>query len=234
MEVQAAKDELLSLASHQLRTPATIVKQYLGVILQNYSGDITKAQREIIQTAYDSNERQLEIANQFLNAARFDSGRIELDNKDVTLNDILFDVVTEQRKIAKTRKQKIVFSDPKKRYKIKGDSKYLPMVFENLLSNAIKYSKQNTEINIRLHKAAGNVYVDIIDQGMGISEDEQLEVFEKFSRASSELNAGRNGTGIGLYLTKQIVDLHGGDIKIESVLGKGSKFTVILPLEEKD
>ena len=221
MEVQSAKDELLSLASHQLRTPATIVKQYLGVILQNYSGEITDQQRSIIQTAYDSNERQLEIANQFLSAARLDSGRIKLSSELISLNTILDEVVSEQQKIAKTRRQKIVFSNPKKKYKIEGDPKYLAMVFENILSNAIKYSKQSTEINVSIHKKGNNIEIIIIDQGMGISPEEQQGVFDKFTRASSDVNAGRNGTGIGLYLAKQIIDLHGGDIKVESALGKG-------------
>jgi signal transduction histidine kinase len=231
MEVQAAKNELLSLASHQLRTPATIVKQYLGVLLQNYAGDITEQQRSIIQIAYDSNEHQLKIANQFLDAARLESGRIKLNPKELVLNDLLQEVVDEQRQIARQRRQKIIYKSPKRTYKFRGDPKYLPMVFENLLSNAIKYSKRGSKIGVSLSRSGSTLHVCVSDSGVGIPQEEQAGIFDKFTRTSNKENIGRDGTGIGLYLVKQIIGLHSGDIQVESTLGKGSKFTVILPTE---
>ena len=233
MEVQAAKNELLSLASHQLRTPATIVKQYLGTLLQNYGGDITEQQRHIIQVAYDSNEHQLRIANQFLDAARLESGRIRLAPKELLLNDVLQEVIEEQRQIAKGRRQKIIYKKPKRPYTYFGDPKYLPMVFENLISNAIKYSKRGSEITVSLYKSGSVIYVRVSDHGMGIPKEEQADIFDKFTRTSNKENIGRDGVGIGLYLVKQVVSLHGGDIKVESTLGAGSKFTVILPPRNK-
>ncbi|MEI9913997.1 MAG: CHASE domain-containing protein [Candidatus Saccharibacteria bacterium] len=229
-EIQSAKDELLSLASHQLRTPATVVKQYLGILLQNYSGAITHQQRKIIKTAYESNERQLEIANQFLDAAKLGSGRIKLSKKAVVLNDIIKDVVDEQQKIANVQKQRVIYNNPKRPIGMKADPKYLPMVVENLISNAIKYSKKRAAINVRLRKLSNEVQIKVIDQGVGIPEDELREIFEKFSHASNEANADGNGTGIGLYLAKQIINLHGGNITVKSTVGKGSEFTVHLPL----
>lgn len=230
-DVQAAKDELLSLASHQLRTPATIVKQYLGILLQNYGGSVNKQQRKIIETAYDSNERQLEIANQFLDAARLGSGRIVLNKEPIVLNDVLRTVIADQHKIANERQQKITYTNPKRLYKIQGDSKYLPMVFENLINNAIKYSERRTKIDVSIRLSGSNIYISVSDQGMGIAEDALPTVFEKFTHAAYE-HTGGNGTGIGLYLAKQIVSLHGGDISVVSTLGKGSKFTVSLPVKQ--
>ena len=136
-ELQAAKDDLLSLASHQLRTPATIVKQYLGILLQNYAGEITKEQRKIIKTAYDNNEHQLEIANQFLNAARLGSGRISLNRQRLSLNDLIKRVVTEQKQAAGKRSQQLIVKQPKRPIYIQADPKYLPIVVENLINNAI-------------------------------------------------------------------------------------------------
>lgn len=228
-EIQGAKDELLSLASHQLRTPATIVKQYLGLLLQDYSDTITKSQREIIQVAYDSNERQLEIANQFLNAARLGSGRIRLNAETIILNDVLSQVVSDQQKIAKGHQQKVVFIKPKRSYKVNGDPKYLPMVFENLISNAIKYSKRRTKIQVSIYRSGSYIFVTVLDQGIGIAPNDLSTIFEKFSHAVNEHNDGGNGTGIGLYLANQIVNLHSGTISVESTLGKGSKFTIKLP-----
>jgi len=229
-EIQSAKDELLSLASHQLRTPATVVKQYLGILLQNYSGDITRQQRKIIKTAYESNERQLEIANQFLDAAKIGSGRIKLSKKAVVLNDIVKDVVDEQQKIANEHKQRVIYNNPKRPIDIKADPKYLPMVVENLITNAIKYSKKRAVINVSLRKLSGEVQIKVIDRGVGIPEDELRAIFEKFSHASNEANADGNGTGIGLYLANQIINLHRGTITVKSTVGKGSEFTVHLPL----
>jgi two-component system OmpR family sensor kinase len=228
-EVQAAKDELLSLASHQLRTPATIVKQYLGILLQNYSGALTKQQRKVVKTAYDSNERQLEIANQFLDAARLDSGRIALNIKPVVLNNVIDQVVSDQQKLAKGHQQKVIFNKPKRSYKIKGDPKYLAMVFENLINNSIKYSKPRTNIDVAMSRSGSDIYITVNDHGIGITPDDISIIFEKFSRATNEQNAGGNGTGIGLYLANQIVNLHKGSISVESTPGKGSKFTVKLP-----
>ncbi|HEY1645895.1 MAG TPA: CHASE domain-containing protein [Candidatus Saccharimonadales bacterium] len=232
-EVAFAKDELLSLASHQLRTPATIVKQYLGILLQDYGGSVTRQQRRIIKTAYDSNEKQLEIANQFLNAARLGSGRIVLSKEAVEVGELIQEVVSEQRKIAKSRQQRIIYVKPKRAYRLESDPKYLPMVFENLLTNAIKYSKRRTKITVSVRRSGQEVLVGVRDQGMGISEEELLIVFDKFSHASNEKDTDVGGTGIGLYLAKLIADMHGGSITVKSTVGKGSEFTVHLPIEPK-
>jgi signal transduction histidine kinase len=229
-ELQAAKDDLLSLASHQLRTPATIVKQYLGILLQDYAGSITKRQRSIIKTAYESNERQLEIANQFLNAARLGSGRITLSKETVNIDKLLKQVVNDQQKIAKEKVQIITYRSPKKTYEIQADPHYLPMVFENLLSNAIKYSNHRGKITVSVRKSHENLLVSVADNGIGIKESEQTKLFDKFSRIHNDMTADANGSGIGLYLVKQIVNLHNGNITIQSKLGNGSKFIVLLPL----
>ncbi len=232
-EIQAAKDELISLASHQLRTPATIVKQYLGILLQNYTGSITKEQQQIIKTAYDSNERQLEIANQFLDAAKLGSGQIKLKKQLFSLNDELKKIVEEQQHIANEHKQKIIFNNPKTNYQIKGDQKYLPMVFENIINNAIKYSKSRTKIDVKIKRVSMGINVIISDQGQGISKAELPLVFEKFSHSIDSRNSNTNGTGIGLYLAKQIANLHDGNITVTSKVGIGSVFTVHLPFKPR-
>lgn len=234
VEVQSAKDELLSLASHQLRTPATIVKQYLGILLQNYAGEITPQQMKIIQTAYDSNEHQLEIANRFLSAARIGSGQITLSKEELSLPDLVEKVVLEQKKIAGKRRQKIVFKKPKRELIIEGDSKYLPMVFENLINNAIKYSKRQSTIDVKLQRVGPNAVFSVKDQGIGIASDELPDIFDKFTRASNAQQRQEIGTGVGLYLAKHVTDLHNGSISASSTIGKGTEFTVNLPLRKKD
>lgn len=233
-EVQSAKDELLSLASHQLRTPATIVKQYLGILLQNYAGEITPQQMKIIQTAYDSNEHQLEIANRFLSAARIGSGQINLSKENLHLQNVVEKVVLEQRKIASKRRQKIEFKKPKRDIIVEGDSRYLSMVFENLINNAIKYSKRQSSITVKLHKVGEYVVFSVKDHGIGIASDELPDIFEKFTRASNAQQRQEIGTGVGLYLAKHITELHRGIISVSSVIGKGTEFTVSLPIKKKE
>jgi len=228
-EVQLAKDDLLSLASHQLRTPATIVKQYLGILLQNYSGELNPKHREIIETAYDSNEKQLEIANQFLNVARLDSGRIKLVKSRIDLNALIERSAAEQRKIAKKRQQSIIVKLPKRNIYVEADSRYLPMAIDNLLSNASKYTKNRGRLTIDATAKHDEVKISVKDNGIGIEAHELDNLFEKFSRIEKLSTTDFNGTGIGLYLTKQIVDLHGGRIEVESILKKGSTFTMYIP-----
>lgn len=231
-EIQAAKDELLSLASHQLRTPATIVKQYLGILLQNYGGTIPKKQQKIIQTAYDSNERQLEIANQFLNAARLGSGRIVINRQRLSLSDVTEQVVTDHQKLAAKRQQKLVFTQPKRPIYVEADPRYIPMVIENLINNAIKYSKSRSTISVKLKRDAHNAIISVKDQGIGIAEEDLPKIFDKFSRATNVQNMEQIGTGIGLYLVKQVTEMHEGNISVKSQLNKGTEFNVYIPLKK--
>jgi signal transduction histidine kinase len=232
-EVQLAKDDLLALASHQLRTPATVVKQYLGILLQNYGGEITEQQRAILETAYESNERQLEIANQFLSAARLDSGRIRLKLDKINLNELIEQSVRDQKRIAIKKQQKIKVFLPKKIVIIKADQTYLSMIVDNLLSNASKYSKTRSSIEVRLTSADAEVKISVRDKGIGMAKNEIQSVFDKFTRLDREHSAESNGTGIGLYLVKQVVDLHKGSIEVTSAPNRGSTFTIILPKEQK-
>ncbi len=231
LEVQSAKDDLLSLASHQLRTPATIVKQHIGLLLQNYGGKITKHQREILDTAYTGNQRQLEIINQFLEVARLDSGRIKLRKKRVNVNKLLDDLIKLQQKLVAKRGQKILVKLPKKAPIVMADPQYLPMALENLLSNASKYTPSRGRITLQVRKSSNELLIAISDNGIGIPADELDSIFDKFTRLDNDFTADGDGSGIGLYLTKQIIELHGGNIDVESTPGNGSKFTVHLPID---
>jgi signal transduction histidine kinase len=230
-EIQLVKDDLLTLASHQLRTPATIVKQYLGILLHNYGGKITDQQRSIIQTAYESNERQLEIANQFLSVAKLDSGRLKIKLEKVSINPLIESVVSEQKKIVKERGQSLTHKLPKRSYVIQADPTYLPMVFENLISNASKYTSKRGKLNLSVRKSNNEVLITVSDNGIGISEEEISIIFDKFTRAENDLTADANGSGIGLYLVRQVVNLHNGHIEVKSTIKKGSSFIVHLPLK---
>jgi signal transduction histidine kinase len=230
MEVQSAKDDLLSLASHQLRTPATVVKQYVGMLLQGYGGDLTIKQTGMLRHAYDSNERQLQIINQLLYVARLDAGRITLHKEPTNVHELLDQVYHEHVVESKQWHQKLKYKSPKQPLIVDIDPQYFHMAIDNLVSNAVKYTPEKGTIIMETKKVGGEILVSVRDTGIGIEEDRQQVIFDKFTRLENELAAEVSGSGIGLYLTDQIVNLHGGYIEVHSSLGHGSTFTVHLPI----
>lgn len=228
-EVQTAKDDLLSLASHQLRTPATVVKQYIGMVLQGYGGKINKQQTHMLTQAYQNNERQLEIINQLLYVARLDAGRITLRKEKTNVAALLREVIHDHNQALRQRKHKLVRELPKRPLYAVIDPRYMRMAFENLMSNAIKYTPEGGVVTLRAQRSQNEITVSVSDTGVGISADAQQIIFEKFSRVENELSNDVNGSGVGLYLTQQIIHLHKGTIEVESEPGKGSTFTIRIP-----
>jgi signal transduction histidine kinase len=230
--VELAKDELLSLASHQLRTPATGVKQYLGMVLQGFAGKVPAAQKALLEKAYASNDRQLSVINEILHLAKIDSGRIVLAKQPTDLNSLIEDIVNEQQPDIAEANHSLMLKLPKKPLVATVDGHTLRMAIENILSNAIKYTPTGGEISVRMRHDDTNIYIRIKDNGVGIAQSDIEKLFKQFSRLPNEMSLRVGGTGIGLYLAKHLVELHGGRIEVTSHSGSGSLFTIILPLNE--
>lgn len=230
IELNKAKDEFIALASHQLRTPATAVKQYLGMALQGYGGELSEPQKSMIIKANESNNRQINIVNDLLQVARLDGGSIKLNEEPVHIMEIVEESIDEIRETLKQRKQRIILSKGRKDVVLMTDPVKLRMVFENPLGNASKYSFEDTIIKVSIRSDKKRVRVIVEDQGVGIGPEDIDKLFKKFSRIDNPLSLIVGGTGLGLYWASKVVELHGGDITVESSVGKGSKFTVILPL----
>ncbi len=228
-EAQQAKDDLLSLASHQLRTPATAVKQYLGMILEGYTGEIDKKQLPALQKAYSSNERQLDTINQILYVAKADAGRLSINRAYFDLNLLIDDISLELSDMIEANKQQIKIEHTRKRLKLYADEASIRMVIENLISNASKYSHPDTTITVKTGVKNDDAYVAIKDEGVGIAPDDFDKLFKKFSRIDNDLSLQVGGSGIGLYIDKVLIGLHGGRIEVASEIGKGSTFTVYIP-----
>ncbi len=231
LELQKSRDGLLALASHQLRTPATSVKQYLGMVLEGYAGTIDKKQRKLLTRAYTSNERQLDLVNQILHISRIEAGRLELSAEPVNVGKLARKVIADYRQIIRDNKQTIKYDFDKKTPLVSGDPVYLTMVIENLLSNASKYTPEKGSISIRIYPNASGVILEISDTGVGIDKEDLEQLFQKFSRIHNELSISAGGTGIGLYLSKLVVELHGGTIEAISHRSVGTTFRVKLPRE---
>lgn len=224
-----AKDDFISMASHQLRTPATGVKQYLGMMLAGFVGQLSENQQSLAQNAYESNERQLATIDDLLKVAQLDAGHLTLHETEVDIVVMLEDIIDEQRSKLEERRQPISFEFQKPHAVVEADHKLLRMVFENLVDNASKYTPTGKPLSIRVSKIRSKIMVEVIDGGVGIDKANATKLFQKFSRIKNPLSETVNGSGLGLYWAKKVVDLHRGSITVESALGAGSNFTVLLP-----
>ena len=224
-EIQLAKDELLSLASHQLRTPATGVKQYMGMVLQGFAGEITSQQKDFLQKAYDSNDRQLHVINDILHLAKLDAGRIVLTKTTFDMRELISSVLDEQHESAVLGEVRLTSKMPKK-LMVFADSHMMRMVVENIVSNAIKYTHPGGKITVTLKNADDSYALSVKDTGVGIAEQDMDKLFKQFSRVANERSHLVSGTGVGLYLVKNLVELHGGKVEVITKVGKGTTFTI--------
>jgi PAS domain S-box-containing protein len=230
VRVNKMKDEFIMLASHQLRTPAASVKHYLAMLLQGYSDALTDDQRELLQGAYEGNERQIEIIEDLLRVARLDGGQLSLVKTTCDVVAFVRGIVTETRGVFESRQQTVEFSASQAKLFAPIDASLMHVVFENLLDNASKYSPVGKTVKVSVVKKAESVVVAVQDEGVGIEARDRKRLFQKFSRIPNSLSKSVNGTGLGLYWSKQIVELHGGTLKLTSKVGRGSTFRVELPL----
>lgn len=228
--LNVAKDEFVSIASHQLRTPATGVKQYIGLLLQGYAGELSDAQLTILRAAYDSNERQLDIISNLLSTSRLDAGKVQPHKKLCDLVSLTQQVISELQEKFQDRKQQIVFTYKTTPVNVFVDERLMLMVIENLLDNASKYSPDGKNIEVTILSKAREAMLDVRDHGYGIPKADQMKLFKKFSRIENPLTENIAGTGLGLYWAKKVVDLHDGDIKLKSSTKDGTTFRVTLPL----
>ena len=229
-ELDKAKSDFVSLASHQLRTPATGVKALISLLLKDYDKDLTSKQRAYLQRAFESNERQLRVINDLLNVAMLESGKLRLTKSSTDIGQLVDGTVAEQQAILKSRQQKIHIVKPSQTIRAKIDDEKLRMVLDNLVSNASKYTPDGGSVTITLRQGEDTLSITVSDSGVGIAKKDIKKLFQKFSQIDNHLDhSGGGSAGLGLYLAKKIVELHGGHIEVVSEPNKGTSFTVELP-----
>lgn len=225
-----AKNEFIYLASHQLRTPATGVKQYIGLLLEGYAGQLTRKQRTLLRTANDSNERQLQIIDELLKVAAADSGDLVLHRENVDMVALLREVITEQIPVFQASRQKLTFTAAQRAITAYVDKSTIRMVMENLINNAHKYSYPGQKVTVAIRQLRRQVEVTVQDEGVGIDDADLGKLFKKFLRIDNPLSVSSGGTGLGLYWSKKIIDMHQGNIEVQSKPGKGTTFIITLDL----
>lgn len=230
-EIDASKDEFISMASHQLRTPLTSIKGYLSMILDGDLGEIKPEQRRALEEAFDSSQRMVYLIGDFLNLSRIQTGRFELERRSVSLPTLLAEEIDQLRQSAKTRNITLLYDEPTSFPTVEIDETKIRQVMMNFIDNAIYYAKPNGgEILILLEAHRDAVTFSVKDNGIGVPSQAKKRLFSKFYRADNAKKARPDGTGIGLYMAKRVVVAHGGSIVFESTEGEGSVFGFRLPL----
>lgn len=227
-EVERTKDELLALASHQLRTPASGVKQYIGILTSGIAGQLTEAQQQIAEKAYATNERQIEIINQLLYVSKIEAGKIIIKPERSDMTRIVQRIINLHAPSAAEKDIKLTFRTKRPQY-VYGDEQYYPMIIDNLISNAIKYSYRRTSVTVSLSRRGDMLAVAVTDKGVGVAAEDKSQLFKKFNRIQNPLSRSEAGSGLGLFLAYQLARAHGGDIEVRTAPEKGSTFTLLLP-----
>jgi signal transduction histidine kinase len=227
-----AKDEFVSMASHQLRTPLTSVKGYISMVLEGDVGKITAMQRQLLGEAFTSSERMVHLINDFLNVSRLQTGKFVLESRPTDLAKIVTQEVDSLKTTAQAHNMELKFRAPSVFPMLTIDEGKIRQVLMNFIDNAIYYSREHTVITIELGIEDGDAVVRVYDTGIGVPKAEQAHLFTKFFRATNARKQRPDGTGVGLFLAKKVIDSHGGSMVFESVEDEGSTFGFRLPIKK--
>lgn len=228
-EIDEAKDEFVSMASHQLRTPLTVIKGYLSMLLEGDMGKVTKQQKDTIQTAYDGAERMVFLIGDLLNVSRLQTGKFQIENQSTDLSAVIDHEVSHLQESAANHQLKLTYDKPKDFPKLMLDETKIRQVIMNFVDNAIYYTPAGGSIDVKLEEGAHDISFTVTDTGLGVPKSEQHHLFNKFYRAGNARKARPDGTGLGLYMAKKIIIAQGGALIFKSEEGKGSTFGFRIP-----
>ncbi|HEX7484488.1 MAG TPA: ATP-binding protein [Candidatus Saccharimonadales bacterium] len=231
-KLDEAKDEFVSMASHQLRTPLTSVKGYISMVLEGDAGKISDAQHHLLSEAFISSERMVHLINDFLNVSRLQTGKFMIDRRQVDLAHITEQEVSSLMTTAKAHDLKLRYKKPTRFPLLYIDEGKIRQVIMNFIDNAIYYSSDRSTITIGLEVLDNNVVLTVHNEGMGVPKEEQSHLFTKFFRATNARKQRPDGTGVGLFLAKRVITEHGGSMVFESELNKGATFGFRLPVKK--
>lgn len=228
-KLDRVKSEFLSITSHQLRTPLTMIKGYVSMMIDRTYGEIPKEIQKPLENIYASNERLIKLVNNILNLSRIEAGKMELNLKKESLEEVIIDVIKELGLIAKNKQLYLKFKEPPKRLtKILIDKDKIREVIFNIIDNAIKYTDQGGII-IELKESGTKYIIKIKDTGQGMNKEEIDYLFQSFSRGKAGKKSWVEGSGLGLHIAKKLVEMHCGEVWAKSSgKNKGSTFFIKL------
>jgi signal transduction histidine kinase len=232
-ELDRQKSEFLSIATHQLRGPLAAIRGHLSLILDGSYGDVPKKAKEVVQRVFDSGGLMAETINDFLNVSRIEQGSMKYEKERLSCDELVADIVQDLHSTAKSKKLSLTFTDKcDGTCYVYADAGKLRHIFFNLIDNAIKYTpKGAVKVALIAKPEEHTVRIEVTDSGVGIDQNEITTLFEKFVRTRDASGINVDGTGLGLYVAREMVEAHNGKIWAESPgKGKGSTFIVELPM----
>ena len=223
-----AKDDFISMASHQLRTPLTSVKGYISMVLEGDAGKITPTQKKLLTQSFFSSQRMVYLIADLLNVSRLRTGKFVIDTSPVNLAEVVDQELEQLKETATARSLKLNYKKPAGFPELMLDETKTRQVIMNFVDNAIYYTQSGGYITVRLVESPTTVELRVEDNGIGVPKSEQAHLFTKFYRAGNARKARPDGTGLGLFMAKKVVMAQGGAIIFESREGKGSTFGFVL------
>lgn len=232
--IAKSKSEFISVAAHQLRTPLSAIKWVFKMLLDGDVGAISEEQKDYLQKGYDSNERIIALVGDMLDVARIEEGRFGFEFYYVDIIDVVQKAIDNFEVKAKEKNIKLIFEKPNYIINpVKIDPARIGLVMQNLVDNALKYTRNDGIVNVKAEVLDSYVQISVSDTGIGIPKDQQAKLFGKFFRGANAVKLQTEGSGLGLFIVKNIVRQHGGDVWVKSEEGKGTTFYVALPLKEE-
>jgi two-component system phosphate regulon sensor histidine kinase PhoR len=229
--IEDLKSQFVTVAAHQLRTPLSIIKWGLGMFLAGDVGKLTADQKDLLGKTFQTNERMIKLVNDLLNVSKIEEGKYLYQPQVVDMEDIIKQVYDSSKDMADRRKidLKLEIEKSEKGKLIKADVEKMNLAIKNLLDNAINYTETKGKVLIKLSREKDKINLSVSDTGVGIPEKQQNRIFSKFFRGANVVKMETDGTGLGLFITKNVLETHGGSISFESKEGKGTTFFITLP-----
>ena len=225
------KDQFVGMAAHDLRNPLGAIYSLSQMLLEDESADrLSEEQKGFINDIRESSEFTLHLVEDLLEVNRIEQGQLNLSIEEVNPEQILWQNVRSLEKLAHKKNIKLQVNAGGDIPRVELDPNKFKQVLNNLISNAIKYSYPESTVHVTMESGEGNIKISVLDEGQGISEEEKSRLFEPFATTSAKATGGEKSTGLGLTITKKIVEGHNGCIEVDSEVDKGSRFTVTLPV----
>jgi signal transduction histidine kinase len=231
-EIDETKDEFISMASHQLRTPLTSMKGYVSMVLEGDVGPITDSQRKMLSQAFNSSQRMVYLIADLLNVSRLRTGKFVINNKETDLAQVVESELSQLYEAAVARNVKFFYNKPSNFPKLMLDETKIRQVVMNFIDNALYYTPKGGRVSVELKSNDKIIEYTVTDTGLGVPKDEQPHLFSKFYRAQNARKMRPDGTGLGLYMSKKIITAQGGSIIFSSIEGEGSTFGFRFPRDD--
>lgn len=227
------KSEFISIAAHQLRTPLSAIKWTLKMTLDGDIGQLTEEQKNFLLQGYETNERMIRLVNDLLDVARIEEGRFGYSFDYISLEDLTRDTVKSFFGLAQKENISLEFIEPKEKFpRVKVDSEKIKLAMENLLDNAINYTPDGGKVAVSMERKKDFIEIGVKDTGIGIPGYQKDRLFTKFFRGDNVIRMQTEGSGLGLFIAKNIIKRHGGEIRAVSKEREGSTFYFTIPIEE--